>query len=219
MQRKRQSAVLSNNSLYKTPLVEVAGCIGGGKTTLAGALSNRLLTGVYEDHTLNPFWEAFYTDPSSCAFETEISFLLQHYHFAKRATASTEGVILLDHSFELDMAYAEIGLEGSKKAVFASIYREIRSEIGLPRALVFITCSAEKALERIRDRGRSVEDNITLEFLTDLQRELERRVAAIASTVPVVTIDSETTDFREPGPWRGDLVGQLHPHMQDLINY
>ena len=198
--------------------IEIAGCIASGKTTLVGTLADCSIKGIYEDHTINPFWETFYTDPSSCAFETEISFLLQHYHFAKQATASTEGVFLLDHSFELDMAYAEIGLEGSRKAVFASIYREIRSEIGLPRALVFITCSAEKALERIRARGRSIENNITLEFLTDLQRELERRVVAIAGSVPVVTIDSETTDFRKPGPWRGDLVRQLHPHMQDLIS-
>ena len=191
--------------------MEVAGCIGSGKTTFVDALSSCLLTGIYEDHTINPFWKAFYTDPSRYAFETEISFLLQHYHFAKRATASTEGVVLLDHSFELDMAYAEIGLEGSRKAVFASIYREIRREIGLPRALVFITCSAEEALGRIRARGRSVEDNITLGFLTDLQRELERRVAAIAGAVPVVTIDSEATDFRNSGPWRNDLVKKLYP--------
>lgn len=209
---------MSGDRRHSLRLVEVAGGIGTGKTTLVDTLADRSMKGIYEDHTINPFWEAFYTDPSSCAFETEISFLLQHYHFAKRATASTEGVVLLDHSFELDMAYAEIGLEGSKKAIFTSIYREVRNEIGLPCALVFITCSAERALGRIRDRGRSIEDNITLEFLTSLQRELEQRVAAISGTIPVVTIDSETTDFRGPGPWRGDLVRQLHPHMQGLIN-
>lgn len=207
---------MSGDLRHSLRLVEVAGGIGTGKTTLVDTLADHSMKGVYEDHTINPFWEAFYTDPASCAFETEISFLLQHYHFAKRAAASTEGVVLLDHSFELDMAYAEMGLEGSRKAVFASIYREVRSEIGLPRALVFITCSAEEALGRIRDRGRSIEDNITLEFLTGLQRELKRRVAAIAGTVPVVTIDSEATDFRKPGPWRGDLIRQLHPIERDF---
>ena len=151
---------MSSDRRHALRLVEVAGSIGSGKTTLVDTLADHSIKGIYEDHTINPFWEAFYTDPSSCAFETEISFLLQHYHFAKRATASTEGVVLLDHSFELDMAYAEIGLEGSRKAVFASIYREIRREIGLPRALVFITCGAEEALGRIRTRGRSIEDNI-----------------------------------------------------------
>ena len=108
------------------------------------------------------------------------------------------------------MAYAEVGLKGTRKNIFASIYREVRSEIGLPRALVFITCSPEESLGRIRARGRSFEGNITLEFLTSLQRELERRIAAVADTVPVVTVDSEAMDFRHDGPWRKELIDQLH---------
>ena len=188
---------------------EVTGGIGSGKTTLVDMLAGCSVEGVYEDHTVNPFWKSFYTDPSTCAFETEITFLLQHYHFAKLAAARTDGVLLLDHSFELDMAYAELGLEGARKEIFTSIYREIRNEIGLPRALVLVTCSAEEALRRIRVRGRSFEQNVTVEFLAGLQRELERRIATIADSVPVVTIDSEMTDFRKDGLWREDLIRQL----------
>ena len=172
-------------------------------------IEDTYFVGIYENHKINPFWKAFYTDPSTCAFETEVTFLLQHYHFAKLAAARTEDIILLDHSFELDMAYAELGLEGSRKEIFTSIYREIRSEIGLPRALVFVTCSAEEALRRIRLRGRPFEENVTVEFLAGLQRELERRIATLADSVPIVTIDSETTDFREDGLWREDLLKQL----------
>ena len=199
------------------PLVEVAGSIGSGKTTFVDALSNHLLTGVYEDHTINPFWKAFYTDPLSCAFETEVSFLLQHYHFAKLAGRRTNGAVLLDHSFELDMAYAEVGLEGSRKEIFTAIYREIRSEIGMPHVLVFITCSPDEMLRRVRDRGRSFEDNISLDFLAELQRALERRIAAIADSVSVVAIDAETTDFRNPGLWRENLIERLHHQCGILV--
>ena len=197
--------------------MEVAGCIGSGKTALVGALSNRLLTGIYEDHTINPFWKAFYTDPSSYAFETEISFLLQHYHFAKLAGTRTSGAVLLDHSFELDMAYAEMGLEGSRKEIFTAIYREIRNEIGMPQVLVFITCSPDEMLRRVRDRGRSFEENISLDFLAELQRALERRIAAIADAVAVVPIDAETTDFRNPGPWRENLIERLHHQCRIVV--
>ena len=197
---------MGNSSVVR---VEIAGCIASGKTTLARTFQNPSFREVFEDHTVNPFWEAFYTDPSTCVFETEITFLLQHYHFAKLAAARTEGVILLDHSFELDMAYAELGLEGARKQIFASIYREIRNEIGLPRTLVFVACSAEEALRRIRLRGRPFEENVTIEFLAGLQRELERRIATLADSVPVVTIDSETTDLRKDGLWREDLGRQL----------
>ena len=217
MKGERRDTILPSDQRHSVPLIEVAGGIGSGKTTLVDTLSGCSVTGVYEDHTINPFWKAFYTDTSTCAFETEITFLLQHYHFAKLAAAKADGVVLLDHSFELDMAYAEIGLEGSRKEIFASIYREIRNEIGLPRALVFIACSAEEALRRIRARGRSSEENIPLEFLADLQRELERRVATIAGMVPVVTVHSETTDFRNNGPWREDLIKQLYPFIKIFV--
>ena len=190
--------------------IEVAGCIASGKTTLVEKVTSDSLKGVYEDHTINPFWKSFYTDPSSHAFETEVSFLMQHYHFAKLAAARTKRMILLDHSFELDMAYADIGLQGTRKEVFASIYREIRNEVGLPRALVFIACSPEEALRRIRARARSFEENVALDFLANLQLELKRRIARIADTVPIVSIDSETTDFREDKPWRENLLQQLH---------
>ena len=110
--------VLSNDKQHSVPRIEVAGSIGSGKTTLVGNLSTPFINEVYEDHTINPFWKTFYTDPSTCAFETEVSFLLQHYHFAKCAAAKTKCVILLDHSFELDMAYAEVGLVGSRKDIF-----------------------------------------------------------------------------------------------------
>ena len=191
-------------------IIEVAGCIASGKTTFVRVLEVHSLEGVYEDYKINPFWKAFYTDPSNCAFETEISFLLQHYHFAKRAAAGSGRMFLMDHSFELDMAYAEMGLEGKRKEIFASIYREIRSEIGLPRALVFIDCSPGEAFRRISARGRSFEENITPVFLANLQRALKRRITAIAGTIPVVTVDSETTDFRHDGLWREKLVEQLH---------
>jgi len=190
-------------------MIEISGCIASGKTTLTNALSDRSVTCVHEDHAINPFWQAFYTDPSTCAFETEVTFLLQHYHFSKLAAARSDRMLVLDHSFELDMAYAQIGLEGSRREIFSAIYHEIRDEIGLPRALVFIRCSAEEAIRRIRSRGRPFEDNITVEFLADLQRELGRRAAKIAGTVPVVTSECGTTDFRSDGPWRERLWRQL----------
>ena len=189
--------------------IEIAGCIASGKTTLANMLSGRSIVGVQEDHTINPFWQAFYTNPSTCTFEAEITFLLQHYHFAKLTALKSKNVMLLDHSFELDMAYAEIGLETPRKEIFSLIYREIISEIGLPRVLILISCRADQALRRIQGRGRSFENNITLEFLADLQRAVERRIAKIASCVPVIEIDSESTDFRKDGPWRSDLINRL----------
>ena len=193
--------------------VEIAGCIASGKTTLLHALADRFYT-VYEDHKINPFWEAFYTDPSAYTFETEISFLLQHYHFAKLGGADSQGVIVLDHSFELDMAYAEVGLAGSRRAIFKSIYREIQKELGPPRALVFLTCGAEEAARRIRGRARSLDTELPLEFLSKLQCELESRIAKMCELVPIIRVNSENTDFRKKGSWLAELGLDIDNHLE-----
>ena len=197
----RDSAVLGR--------VEVAGCIASGKTTFVNALTGCRLRPVYEDHTVNPFWEAFYSDPSAYTFETEVTFLLQHYHFAKVAEFDPHGVIILDHSFELDMAYAEVSLRGTRKEIFKSIYQEVQRELGYPSALVFLTCGVEEAARRIRARARPLEMELPLEFLSELQRELGQRIDELSRWIPIVRVNSEITDFRKAGSWRGELVSEL----------
>lgn len=208
--------MVSNDQQCDIRLVEIAGCIASGKTSLAKALAGESVTNVYEDYEKNPFWKAFFVDPSSYAFEAEITFLLQHYHDVKRAVRQTSGTVLMDYSFELDMAYAELGLKGSKKGIFSQIYNEIREEIGFPRALVYVSCRAEELFRRMLNRGRAVEESITVEFLSELQNQLDRRIEEIADTVTVIRIDSEMVDIRKDGRWRERLVERCITLRSDL---
>ena len=193
--------------------VEIAGCIASGKTTLAKALGRRFKT-IYEDHKINPFCKAFYTDTLTYAFETEITFLLQHYHFAKVAAMGSRTPLVLDHSFELDLAYARVGLDGPRLGIFESIYREIESELGPPRAVILISCASEVLVKRIQERGRSLEAGIQFDFLSNLQCELEKRVDELQGEVEVIRVDSERTDFRKEGGWLTKLVSMVGSRAQ-----
>lgn len=66
-----------------TTRVEFCGGIASGKTTLTKLLQIENLTSVFEDFGKNPFYRAFYHDPVGTAFETELTFLSQHYHLEK----------------------------------------------------------------------------------------------------------------------------------------
>ena len=68
-------------------IVEVCGGIASGKTTFAALMTNIGLIPVLEDFKKSPFWEAFYRNPGEYIFETEISFILLHYHQIKKALA------------------------------------------------------------------------------------------------------------------------------------
>lgn len=97
--------------------IEICGGIAAGKTTLAQLLSQLGIVGVLEDFQSNPFWKPFYADPAGTAFETEISFLLQHYHEIK-AAAKRGATFVCDFSLLLDLAYAHVTLSGGKQSAF-----------------------------------------------------------------------------------------------------
>lgn len=189
--------------------IEVAGLIASGKTTLVTALEGPNICAVRENHALNPFCHAFFRDPSAHAFETELAFLLQHYHFAKLAQAKASGAVMLDHSFELDFAYAATGLGGTRMRIFDSTYHEVRRELGPPSALVYVRCDPKTALSRTRNRSRPHEKGMSLDFLKALNEAIERRLADLSDGVPVIDVDSVATDFRSPGPILHDLRDAL----------
>jgi deoxyadenosine/deoxycytidine kinase len=62
-----------------------------------------------------------------------------------------------------------------------------------PDGIIYVRCSPEKCLERIEKRGRSEENNITLEYLTKLHNSHEEWLNNWKQT-PVFIIDNETDD-------------------------
>jgi deoxyadenosine/deoxycytidine kinase len=174
--------------------VEVCGGIASGKTTLVKLFKDTENGIIIEDYESNPFWEDFYENPKKYNFETEVSFLLQHYHQIK-ADSPDSGVFLCDYSFVLDRAYADVGLNGSKHNAFERVYGEIRSEIGYPDLIVWLKCSAEEELRRIRNRGRSVEESIDIDFLRALNEAVRTRFEDLSQSTPSYVIDSTKHDF------------------------
>lgn len=171
--------------------IEICGGIAAGKTTLCDVLSARGASPIYEDFKKNPFWEVFYANPSLYAFETEVTFMLQHYSALKGASSSM--VHVCDYSMVLDLAYADVNLSGDRLGLFESLAHELEGEVGPPDLLVRLKCPEEVLLERIHKRARGVESAISLSYLQELDRALARRVAGLS--VPVVVIDSHACNY------------------------
>src|SRR5207302_1694437 len=78
--------------------IEICGGIASGKTTFASLFEQQAKI-IYEDFQAVPFWQDFYAAPAEHAFETELSFLLQHYHQVKRAQSKGQSLVVCDFSF------------------------------------------------------------------------------------------------------------------------
>jgi deoxyadenosine/deoxycytidine kinase len=195
-------------NLQKKLRIEICGGIASGKTTLAILLKRAGIEAVLEHFQTNPFWEAFYRDPAAHAFETEVSFLLQHYHQIKIARTD-EKSFACDFSLFLDLAYANVTLKGSKLKTFLAVQEEVRREVGLPDLLVHLQCGAVTELERIRRRGRAVEETITLEYLAQLNDAVALQVSHIGEQVRVLTIDSEHLNFADDQKTQQELINEV----------
>lgn len=176
------------------PRIEVCGGIASGKTTFAALMQRIGIKTIFEDFYTNPFWEAFYSNPGKYIFETETTFMLQHYHQIKKEH-DYKKISTCDFSFFLDLSYAKIGLKGSKLNTFMMLYEEVKKEISLPILLVYLYCDTETELERIRKRGRSVESSITYEFLDLLNKAIECEVVKAKEIINVITINSSEKNF------------------------
>jgi deoxyadenosine/deoxycytidine kinase len=184
--------------------IEVCGGIAAGKTTLATLLAGPELSLTLENFGSNPFWAAFYKEPGRHIFETEITFLLQHYH-ALRVSAEERRPVVADFSPILDAAYADIGLTGRRSEIFELTLNEVLTEIGPPTLLVHLECPAEVEMERIRRRGRNEENGVTVGFLSALNAAVSARVEALATRGCVYRIDSSATDFARDVKLRADV--------------
>ncbi len=174
--------------------IEICGGVASGKTTLAGVLNAVECGAIFEDFKSNPFWKLFYADPVRYAFETEVTFLLQHFNQIKIA-ADRGGLFVCDFSILLDLGYADVNLSGGQYATFLAVYQEVQRSLPKPAIVVHLRCGADEELARIRGRKRPEERAIDTKYLSAVNAAVERRVAEVADEVPVLDIDSERNDF------------------------
>lgn len=174
--------------------IEIIGSIASGKTTLAQLLREGGLPVVLEDFRSNPLWAAFYADPVGNAFETELTFTLQHYHEIKQALRAGKP-FACDFSLVLDQAYADVTLSGKRHTIYSTVLQELWDEIGFPRKLIHLSCPEAVLLERIRARKRKPEEAITLDYLQSLTRSIQRNLERLGQGTEIIEIDSRALDF------------------------
>lgn len=192
--------------------IEICGGIAAGKTTLTRLLNEIGIHSVYEDFEANPFLKEFYALPEVYSFETEISFLLQHYHLIKK-TWKMHKAIVCDYSFVLDHAYAKMTLKNrNEKELFLKMENEVLGQLRKPDLLIYLKCEPAILLERITERGRSLEKGITIEYLSDLTTLLEKQ---LIKGVNYILIESDKINFYSNIADRKYIAGLI---KEKLIN-
>lgn len=194
--------------------IEICGGIASGKTTLSNVLRNRGFEPVLEEYLRNPFLSAFYSNPQQYAFETELTFLLQHYSQVKNLQAGA--TYCCDFSFVQDDAYAAVNLVGRQQSTFGGVLEQVRTELAQPILLVYLKCSPECEYDRIIRRGREQENRVKLEYLSALNFAIEEKMRRMQD-LNTITIDSESLDFASVPEIQGQVCRLILSRTERLI--
>ncbi len=180
--------------LDTTPLyVAITGGIGAGKTALADCLAERFhawTVGTWTDpHRL----EAFYRDPASHAWQTELQFLEDRT--ALLARSKPPGPMggecwVSNFWFDQSLAFARVWLSDAQFARFEQNWRRARQQVFQPRLIVLLDLPGETLRERVRARGRPGEAELFAEQLEAIRQSV-RAEATSAGKGPLLVWQDE----------------------------
>jgi|SaaInlV_165m_DNA_3_1040750.scaffolds.fasta_scaffold02458_2 deoxyadenosine kinase len=174
--------------------ITISGLIGAGKTTLANSLSELLSWSIIgESVEDNPYLDLFYEDMEKYAFSMQIYFL-NHRFGQEQKNIWNKNNTIQDRSMWEDIIFANMLYKTGKISeidynTYKQLYSNMINFIKKPSLIVYLDVEPEIALERIKLRNRSCENNITLDYLKDLRDNYEEWLNTISKTTRVIRID------------------------------
>lgn len=158
----------------KYNFITIEGCIGAGKTTLATKLAERfggkLILEQFED---NPFLPQFYEDPERHAFPVELYFMAERFQHLKRLLSEADmftSFTVADFIFQKSLIFANQNLNENEAKLYRMLFDMINTTLPKPDIVLYLYAPVEKLLANIKRRGRDYEQNISAEYLENIQQ-------------------------------------------------
>lgn len=169
------------------------GCLGSGKTTLAKLYAKHIGADVVlEDVDNHPLMFDFYRDPAAYALQTEMIFVVMHYHQIMKGLngGKFEGTVVSDLFFDGDDAYASAGLKGKDQDALLSLTGSLRQNLPKPDLVVFLQASTEFLMKTSRLRGREYEKSMTMDHLDRMNSAFNEYAKTYAGAT-IVVVDAQ----------------------------
>lgn len=182
---------------HKT-FIAIAGNIGAGKSSLVDFLARSYdIQPFYEPNDDNPYLNDFYEDMPRWAFHSQLYFLSSKFRMHQQMDHST-GVVVLDRTIFEDAeifaaAHHQLGnIDSRDWATYRNFYQTIIETLRPPDLMIYLRCPVRTLRQRIRLRGRPMEQDISLAYLRRLNELYEQWIARLDD---VVILDSDRLNF------------------------
>ena len=182
----------------KYDYIVVEGNIGTGKTSLASRLSSDFNTRlILERFADNPFLPLFYEQPQRYAFPLELSFLADRYQQLNDELSPRElfrQQTISDYLLSKSLIFANITLKSDENQLYQRLFHIINPHLPKPDLLVYLHKDIEKLRSNIKNRGRDYEQNISSDYLENLEKGYWEFFKQ-QNGFPILVIDTNNVDF------------------------
>ena len=180
--------------------IAIAGNMGSGKSTLVDFLSRTYgVVPFYEPNDENPYLADFYADMKRWAFQSQLYFLSTKFRLHQELDRQP-GVVALDRTIFEDAEIFATALYQMRKiskrdwATYQSFYAAILDAIRPPDLLIYLRCSMRTLRQRIKLRGRRMEQDVPLSYLKRLDRLYENWIDAYRMS-DVLVLETDKLDY------------------------
>lgn len=177
--------------------ITVEGPIGVGKTTLAKRLAASFnYETMLERAEENPFLESFYKNRRQNALATQLFFLFQRAQQIQdmRQRDMFSPVRVSDFLIEKDRLFAKANLDDNEYSLYNQVYSQITIDAPKPDLVIYLQAPVDTLMDRISQRGISVERSIDREYL-ELLNQAYSEFFLYYDDAPLLIINCSDTDF------------------------
>jgi deoxyadenosine/deoxycytidine kinase len=213
-----RSAALPTKGSDGRIYIAIAGNIGAGKSTLVEFLCNTYgVPPFFEPNDDNPYLADFYKDMSAWGFHSQVFFLTHKFRIHQELD-KTPGIVIQDRTIYEDAEVFATALKKSGKMAerdwktYCELYATICSAIKPPDLMVYLKCSLKTTKQRIKLRGREMEQSIPTSYLKLLQEMYDDWFSRWTAS-EVLVLDTDKLDYISDLVDRLDVLSQIERYL------
>ncbi|PGM58650.1 deoxynucleoside kinase [Bacillus sp. AFS053548] len=162
-------------------VITIAGTVGVGKSTMTNALADALnFRTSFEKVDTNPYLDKFYQDFARWSFHLQIYFLAERFKEQKRMFEYGGGFIQDRSIYEDTGIFAKMHYEkGTMSEVDYETYTSLFEAMVMspyfpaPDLLIYLEGTFDEVVERIKERGRPMEQQTPVEYWKEMNTRYE----------------------------------------------
>jgi deoxyadenosine/deoxycytidine kinase len=205
-------------------IITVAGTVGVGKSTMTSALAEALqFKTSLESVTDNPYLDKFYKDFNRWSFHLQIYFLAERFKEQKKMFEFGGGFIQDRSIYEDTGIFAKMHHDkGTMSEVDYETYTSLFEAMVMtpyfphPDLLIYLEGSFEDILSRIKERGRSMEQETPIDYWLEMHGRYEKWINEFTAC-PILRLNIKDYDLQKDRSSVEPIIEQISNHLKNRV--